>query len=139
MSETYTNKTAHTIVENLFVITQDIRVKKKHQQSVFIFRHDAFNMAEVYCVKRWEKVTNEGSKEHFFERNKTTDDTEGAGADTEESPPIDSTIVHSGNHYDDIAMVRSQGLMVENNNDPAPENIPDGTTTESSTPNGKWG
>ena len=66
MSETYTNKTAHTIVENLFVITQDIRVKKKHQQSVFIFRHDAFNMAEVYCVELWSKVTNEGSGECVF-------------------------------------------------------------------------
>ena len=136
--ETYTNKTAHTIVENLLVIKQDTRVANKRQQYVVIFRHDAFNMAEVYCMKRWEKVTNEGSKEHFFERNETTDDTEGAGAYTEESSPIDSTIVHSGNHYDDIAMVILQGLMAENNNDPAPENIPDGTTTKSSTPNVKW-
>ena len=81
MSETYTNKTAHTIVENLFVITQDIRVKKKHQQSVFIFRHDAFNMAEVYFVKRWAEVTNEGSEQHLFERNKNAAYTQGAGAD----------------------------------------------------------
>ena len=35
-------------------------------------------------------------------------------------------------------MVKSQGVMVENDNDPAPLNIPDGTTTKSSTPNGKW-
>ena len=27
---------------------------------------------------------------------------------------------------------------MENDNDPAPLNIPDGTTTKSSTPNGKW-
>ena len=35
-------------------------------------------------------------------------------------------------------MVRAQGLMVDNNNEPAPENIPDGTTTKSSNPAGKW-
>ena len=71
-------------------------------------------------MKRWVKVTNEGSKEHWFERNKTAADTEGAGEDTEYSAPIDSTIVSSRNHSDDITMVRAQGLMVDNNNDPAP-------------------
>ena len=47
-------------------------------------------------------------------------------------------MVSSGNHSDDIAMVRAQGFIVDNNNEHAPENIPEGTTTESSTPNGKW-
>ena len=69
MSETYPNKTAHTIVVNSIVIKQDTRVVNKRQQSVFIFFHDAFITAEVYCVKRWAKITNEGSEENFFERN----------------------------------------------------------------------
>ena len=30
-------------------------------------------------------------------------------------------------------------MMVDDDNDPAPENIPYGTTTKSSNPNGKWG
>ena len=80
-------------------------------------------------MKRWAKVTDEGSEENFFERKKTAADTEGAGSDTEESVPIDSTVVCSGNHSDGIALVRSQGLMEGNDNDPAPENIPDGITT----------
>ena len=67
--EMYTNQTAHTIVENLLVIKQDTRVVNKRQQSVVIFRHDNFNMAEVYCMKLWAKVTNEGIIEHLFERN----------------------------------------------------------------------
>ena len=66
MSETYPNKTAHTIFEHLLVIKQDTRQVNKRQQSVVIFLHDDFNTAEVYCVKRWAKVTNEGSEEHFF-------------------------------------------------------------------------
>ena len=48
MSDTYVNKTAHTIVENPLVIKQNNRAEKKRQQSVGIFCHDAFNMAEVY-------------------------------------------------------------------------------------------
>ena len=66
-----------------------------------------------------EKFTNEGSEENFFDRNETPGDTEGDGADTEESVPIDSMIVRSGNNSDDIAMI-SQVLMVDKNNKPAP-------------------
>ena len=83
MYQTYPNKTAHTIVENVPVIKQDTRKVNKHQRSVSIFCHDYFNTAEVYCMKRWAKVTNEGSEDHLFERNKTAADTEGGGEDTE--------------------------------------------------------
>ena len=54
MSETYPNKTLHTIVEILLVIKQDTTVVNKRQQSIFIFRYDGFNASEVYCVKQWE-------------------------------------------------------------------------------------
>ena len=53
------------IVESLLVIKQDTRVVNKRQKYVVIFRHDAFNTADVYCVKRWEKVNNEGSEDSF--------------------------------------------------------------------------
>ena len=139
MSETYPEKTAHVLVENLLVIKQDTRQGNKSQQSVVIFFHDDFNTAVVYCVKQWSKITNEGSEENLFERNQIVSDIEGAGADAEYSVPIDSTTVRSGNHSDDIVMVKKQGLMVDDDNDPAPENIPDVTTTRSSTTNGKWG
>ena len=68
-------------------------------------------MAEVYCVKLWKEVTNEGIEEHVFEINKTEADTGSSGADTEESLPIDSTSLRSGKHYNGIDMVRSQGLI----------------------------
>ena len=90
-------------------------------------------------MKRWAKDTNEGSEEHLFERNKTKADTEVPGSDTEEYFLIDITIVRSRNSYDDIAMVRALGLMVDNDKEPAPEDIPDRTTNKSSTPKSKWG
>ena len=62
MSETYPNKTAHSIVENLLVIKKYTRKVNKSQQYVVIFLHDYLNTAEVYCVKQWGKVTNEGSE-----------------------------------------------------------------------------
>ena len=83
MSETYPNKTAYSIVENLLVIKQDTRLLNKCHQSIVIFLPDDFNTSEVFCVKRWAKVTNKGSEENLFERNKTAADTEGAGEDTE--------------------------------------------------------
>ena len=56
----------------------------------------------------------------MFERNKTEADNEGAGADIEDFVPIDSTIIRSGNHSDDISMVRAQRLMVDDDNENAP-------------------
>ena len=47
MSETYPDKTAHTLVENLLVIKQDTRNVNKRHQSAIIFCHDAFNISEV--------------------------------------------------------------------------------------------
>ena len=67
----YPNKTAHTIVEILLMIKQDTMVENKRQQYVVIFHHDAFNTAEVYCVKQWAKLTNEVSEEHLFRENKS--------------------------------------------------------------------
>ena len=37
---------------------------------------------------------------------------------------IEATVFHAGNCAEDIALVRSQGLMVDDDRDPAPENVP---------------
>ena len=37
---------------------------------------------------------------------------------------IEGTIFHAGNTAEDIAMVQTQGLMVDDDNEPAPENVP---------------
>ena len=66
MSETYFNKTAHTIVENILIIKQDSRVVNKCQQSVVIFFHDAFNTAEVSCMKRWKNSLMKAVKRIFL-------------------------------------------------------------------------
>ena len=52
MSETYPNKTSHTIVENSLVIKQDTRVVNKRQQYAVIFFHDYFNTVDVYFMKQ---------------------------------------------------------------------------------------
>ena len=75
----------------------------------------------------------------MFERNEIGADTEGTRADIEDFVPIESTILCSGNNYDDIAVVKAQGFMIDDNNEPTPEHIPDGTMNESSTINVKLG
>ncbi len=46
-------------------------------------------------------------------------------ADNEDGKEIDATIFHQqGTRAENIQMVRSQGLEVDNNNEPAQENIP---------------
>lgn len=70
-------------------------------------------------MKRYAKITNEGSKKLLFDRSKTAADTEGAGADKEVSTPIDITIVRFGNHSDGTDMMRAHELMADHDKKPA--------------------
>ena len=45
-------------------------------------------------------------------------------ASEEGGEEIEAAVFHAKNCAEDIALVRNQGLMVDDNNDPAPENIP---------------
>jgi hypothetical protein len=47
-----------------------------------------------------------------------------AAAVQEEPVEIPDEIFHAGNRAEDIALVQGQGFEVDDNNDPAPENIP---------------
>ena len=111
----------------------------KRVQQVIVFRHDTFETAEVYCVKRWAKVNIEGGAEHFFDSNTVSATETGDTIESELIVEIDPSVLHAGNRAEDIALVRAQGLMVDDDNDPAPENIPDLNAPEADTPNGQWG
>ena len=110
----------------------------KKEQQVIVFRHDKFETAEIYCVKRWAKVITEGGEEYSFESNTVSTAETSDKAEAEATKEIDPTVLHSGNRAEDITLVRAQGLVVDDDNDPAPENIPDANKPEADTPNGKW-
>ncbi len=76
----------------------------------------------------------EGPPEHFFSAPYPAENGEAeaeavadAGGEEPAQEPIDKSIFHHGNFAIDIAFVLAQGLEVDNDNEPAPENVPEET------------
>jgi hypothetical protein len=92
----------------------------------FVYRHDDFEGTELHCVQRWSKVETEGAASYIFgtdDTNEEEEKEEGA-SDPVVDTPIPQQVLHAGNHAEDIAEIRGMGFSVDDDNEPAPENIP---------------
>ena len=72
-------------------------------------------------------MTSQGSKNDYFAPVAPTppDLPVWRGDGTDNSNAINDEIYHGRNNAEDIANVRAEGFLVDNDNNPAPENIPD--------------
>jgi len=68
-------------------------------------------------------VDTEGGVEHFFDLNTVSATKTDNTVESELIAKISPIVMHAGNCADDNALVRGQGLMVDDDNDPASENI----------------
>jgi hypothetical protein len=102
-------------------------------------KHGSFGENLIYCAEPYAKVKVEGEGDGFFNKDKT-DLPIFANAPTfsadDVCKPIDTSVLDMGGsgstRSDDIALARRQGLDVDDDNEPAPENIPAvGTTIDS--------
>jgi len=143
IDEKYPNRTAHHKVENLVAIREDTKKVSQREQCVFVFRHDDFPDKELHCVRRWCKVIEEGAEEHLFERiaQQRVREAQVAGNEgrDEEATDIGEEIFRMGNRAEDIAMVRAAGFVVDDDNDPLPENIPPLTIEDQAQQQHDWG
>ena len=105
--------------------------------NVYTFSHADFESVEFYAVMRYVHLTKEGREEAFFvgEEEKEDDDVlpvselpllveqRVGGAEI-----LDLPCLASGRNLkltsDDMADLQRQGIAIDDNNDPAPENIP---------------
>ena len=107
---------------DLLVISQEEKLVSKHRQFCLTMRHDDFDDGQIlHAVARFCKVTAEGPFESFFDlpsANELTNETdvavEGAEIIEREIPVILN---------EDISNFRAQGFSVDDDNEPAPENI----------------
>jgi hypothetical protein len=80
----------------------------------------------IYIAKQYRVVKQEGNPDGFFDadhvQDKGTMDNEGNFL-----PKIDLHVFFALNHAEDIALVHNQGCNVDDDNRPAPENVPDTT------------
>ena len=107
-----------------------------------MFCHNNFeDNTEFYCVVRWCRVEAEGAEEHFFPTTQAPAPLNAEAREAEEDveQELGDDTLHLGNRAEDIAVVRGQGLMVDDDNDPAPENVPEEPAVQGIGEEQSWG
>ncbi len=96
-------------------------------QAVF-FSSEEFPGEELFCALHYCHVFEEGPPENFFDANEEDaepGDVAPPAVPVEEvAVELDPAVFAAGNHAEDIEFVRNQGLEVDDDNEPAPENVP---------------
>ena len=92
-------------------------------------KHEDYGDDLQYCAERYAVCTSEGPEDDYFPEQapKPADLPIWNGDDddnNEEDETNDDIIYNSRNNAEDIAQVRDAGFLVDDDNDPAPENIP---------------
>ncbi len=92
---------------------------------------------ELYCSKKFCTVLEEGPEDLLFDGEVQ----EPSNVEEEQAPTeIDGAVFRAGNRSEDIEFVRNQCLVVNDDNEPAPENIPQEQVTFSRLFDGQsWG
>ncbi len=89
-------------------------------KSVF-FTSPSIPNEELYCSKKFCIILREGPADFLFEDEAINASNFG---EEEDSNEIDQAVFRVGNWTKDIEFVRNQGLLVDNDNDLAPETVP---------------
>ena len=100
-------------------------MNQKKIQVIVLLRHDHFPNKTIYCVKRWIHIVHEDNPTHFFNATPLTSDEEESEEEEGVEEQIPDQVFHAGNNSEDIAHIRSLGLDVDDDNEPALEHIPD--------------
>ena len=65
--ENFPNHTSSEKLGQLIVIAQGVKKVNRKDQMCLIMRHDLWPNEEIYCVKRWAKIIQEGDPSSFFD------------------------------------------------------------------------
>ena len=123
VSARYPNASKNDVLDDLLVIGQEEKVVCKRLQSCILMRHADFDDGQIlHAVTRFCKVQQEGPLESLFERV-SQENLEGGGRVAGETEEIEGRQIPSILN-EDISSFRAQGFAVDDDNDPAPENIP---------------
>jgi hypothetical protein len=137
------NPTSNQRLERLLVIRQERKTVDRKEQLCVVFRHHSCEGKELYLVDTYALITLEGAPEHFFQKPRVNPtpllETVTQIAQEVEAIAIKQNIFCARNTREDIEMVEQMGFQVDDDNNPALENIP-GRTNENHDNSGlKWG
>lgn len=134
----YPNAAKADVLDGLLVVGQEEKIVCKRPQTCVIMRHDDFDDGElIHVVARYCKVQQEGASEHFFNEPQR-DEPEGVGAvavANEEEDRLEIPLMLN----EDASNFRAQGFEVDDDNEPAPENIPNRNNSNTECEYLSWG
>ena len=125
------------------LIAQSMEVRKLNHkdQTVIVFRHNDFPNLMVYSQKRYAKVLQCGAAADYFEGSAeevVLEDVVDEEESLVETPQIDNAnlivpiIENSDTVNETISRMINDGYEVDDDNDPAPENVPTPSTSTTS-------
>lgn len=123
----YPNPLPDQRVEGLIVTGRGEHTHRGRSKDVVWMKHpdhvnQVFWAAKTMTVVRREGPVNDLEVVNSQPAVEAADNA--ANNDEDERTPIDTAVFAAGNVAEDIAFVRGQGLEVDDDNEPAPENIP---------------
>ena len=138
ISTKYPNATKNDVLDNLLVIGQEEKLVSKRRQVCLTMRHQNFDDGQIlHAVARFCKVTEEGPVESLFDMplasNMESDKNVAVRGDENQEREIPSVL------NEDISNFRAQGFAVDDDKEPAPENIPTSDDTGTDDMYGDWG
>ena len=128
----YKNWSSNDKMIDLLVIGREVKKIKGKSKMCVLFRHNDFENITLYCAKQYgNHVIKEGDAVGYFDNVPSVSDEDPREVQDEiqvenvgdEIP--DGVFNLSGSNSEDISHVRNLGFAVDDDNDPAPENVPD--------------
>ena len=132
VNDTLTNREASERLVGLVALRKELKLVNRREQQCVVFRHDLFPNKELHCCMRYCKVHKEGDPVHFFTAQTDSpgsDEVEVSSATVEESRELPNDFENLIGSNEDIMYVQNLGFDVDDDDSPAPENVPGTTST----------
>ena len=127
ISEYHPNYSANERLHDVVVVRQSSVTRRGNQFIAIFVTHPSFQGSDaIHVAKRFCVVKQEGDPQQFFDDDRVEEEV-AIDDDGNFVPEIDPEVFTASNCAEDIALLRNQGYDVDDDNEPAPENVPDAT------------
>ena len=120
----YPNAGKSDVLHGLLAVRLEEKTVSKKRQSCIVMHHNDFDDGRLlHAVVRYCKVVAEGATEHIF-NDAIQDSPEGEGAVAVMEQLNEAVEIPEISFGEDASKFRALGFCVDDDNDPAPENVP---------------
>ena len=129
-------------LENCVTIRQEVKKVSWKEQLVLVVRHEDFknpdnSYIELHGVKQYWKVSQESHPDYFFDTIAPTDENANS-QDKSLMPEAVSDHINGNSRTTDMIQALRNEVDVDDDNEPAPENIPQSTDPMASPLSTEW-